>query len=60
MPMDGDTIFAAGTGSRALRDEELGLIGAAAAEVTALAIVSAILHAKGIPGYPAHADLKAR
>ncbi|HZT31976.1 MAG TPA: P1 family peptidase [Bryobacteraceae bacterium] len=58
LPSDGDTIFALGTGRLSLAESHLGLIGALAADVMAQAVVSAILHAKGIPGYPAAADLK--
>ena len=57
MPFDGDTVFALGTGGRTVDSTLLGSIGALAADVMAQAIVSAILHAEGIEGYPAHRDM---
>jgi L-aminopeptidase/D-esterase-like protein len=57
MPVDGDTIFALGTGGRTVDSALLGQIGALAAEVMALAVVAAILHAKGVEGYPSYGDL---
>jgi L-aminopeptidase/D-esterase-like protein len=57
MPFDGDTIFALGTGGRSVDRRLLSYIGAVAADVMAQAIVSAILHAESIEGYPAHRDL---
>ncbi len=65
-PADGDTVFAVATGTlkvpsgpdpNFLGMERMGIVGALAAEAAAAAVVSAILHAKGIPGYPAHSDL---
>ncbi len=58
MPSDGDTIFALATGKlKGNVDSTMaGLIGALAADVMAQAIVSAIRHAKSIPGYPAASD----
>jgi L-aminopeptidase/D-esterase-like protein len=54
--MDGDTIFAAATGtSRAAAD--LTTIGAVAAEVMAHAVNRAVLTATGISNYPAHRDM---
>jgi L-aminopeptidase/D-esterase-like protein len=58
LPSDGDTIFALGTGGIPVTDRKLGLIGALTADVMAQAIVSAVLHAKGIPDYPAAVDLQ--
>jgi len=66
LPSDGDTVFAVAT--RTLKTppgpdpnflglDRSGIVGALGAEVVAAAVVSAILHAKGIPGYPAHSDL---
>jgi L-aminopeptidase/D-esterase-like protein len=55
-PWDGDTIFAASTGTTTVR-AELGAIGALAAEAMAAAIVAAVLTATSIPGYPASRDL---
>jgi L-aminopeptidase/D-esterase-like protein len=55
-PWDGDTIFAASTGTTAVR-AELGMVGALASEAMAQAIVQAVLSATGIPGYPASRDL---
>ena len=65
-PADGDTLFAVATGKLkpaagsapgSLGAGLPGIVGALAAEVVAAAVVSAILHAKGIPGYPACSDL---
>ena len=56
MPFDGDTIFALGTGGQRVDGRLLGYAGALAAEVVAQAVVSAVLHAKGIAGYPAWGD----
>ena len=65
-PADGDTLFAVATGklkpaagsaANSLGAALQGIVGALAAEVVAAAVVSAILHAKGIPGYPACSDL---
>ena len=58
MPFDGDTIFALGTGGPTVDSKLLGQLGALAADVMAQAIVSAILHAESIEGYPAHRDLE--
>lgn len=55
LPMDGDAIFALSTGE--VKGADLGRVGALAAEVTAQAIVRAILKARGIPGFPSHSDL---
>ena len=56
MPFDGDTVFALST--EALTGSDLGQVGALAAEVTARAIVRAILQAKSIPGYPSRSSFK--
>ena len=65
-PSDGDTLFAVATGrwkSEAGRTQlgaplVLTVIGALAAEATAAAVISAVLHATGIPGYPAWSELQ--
>ena len=57
MPFDGDTIFALGTGGQEVDSNLLGCIGALAADVTAQAVVAAVLHAKGIEGLPASGDI---
>lgn len=57
MPFDGDTVFALGAGGRRIDRQALGYVGAVAADVMALAVVSAIVHASGISGYPAYIDL---
>jgi L-aminopeptidase/D-esterase-like protein len=54
--MDGDTIFAAATGTSSAA-ADLTTIGAVAAEVMAHAINRAVLMATGIPNYPAHRDM---
>jgi L-aminopeptidase/D-esterase-like protein len=56
---DGDTIFAAATGTSSATADVI-TIGAAAAEVTARAVNRAVVTAVGIPGYPARRDLIAR
>ncbi len=53
---DGDTVFAAATGSANVH-ADLTIIGSIAAEVMARAINNAVLAATGIPGYPACRDL---
>jgi L-aminopeptidase/D-esterase-like protein len=53
---DGDTIFAAATGTAAAR-ADASTIGAIAAEVMARAVNRAVLTATGLPGLPAHRDL---
>ena len=57
-PFDGDTIFALATGERP-GPPDLMAIGALAADVVAEAVLRAVRAAKGIPGYPAAADLTA-
>ncbi len=56
MPFDGDTVFALST--EVLTGADLGQVGALAAEVTARAIVRAVMQATAIPGYPSHASSK--
>ncbi len=55
-PWDGDVIFAAGTG-RMEGDPDVLVIGALAADVMARAVLRAVWSARGVPGYPAAADL---
>lgn len=55
---DGDTFFALATGAR-LGEANVNALTALAAEVTAQAIVRAVLAATGLPGYPAARDLQA-
>jgi L-aminopeptidase/D-esterase-like protein len=54
-PFDGDTVFALATGK--VKGADLMLAGSLAAEVTATAIVRAVLTATGLPGLPAHCDI---
>ena len=54
--LDGDTIFAASTGTSHV-EADLTTIGTLAAEAVARAIVRAMFAATGIPGYPACRDL---
>jgi L-aminopeptidase/D-esterase-like protein len=54
--MDGDTIFAAATGTSTAA-ADMTTIGAVAAEVMANAVERAVLTATGIPNYPAHRDM---
>jgi L-aminopeptidase/D-esterase-like protein len=53
---DGDTIFAAATGTSSVK-ADVSTIGAIGAEVMARAVNRAVLSAVGIPGLPAHRDL---
>jgi L-aminopeptidase/D-esterase-like protein len=53
---DGDTIFAAATGSATVR-ADVTTIGSIGAEVMARAVNRAVRSAAGIPGLPAHRDL---
>lgn len=55
-PADGDTVFALATGSRGAGDDLL-VVGALAADVTARAIVRAVQQATGVNGIPALRDL---
>jgi L-aminopeptidase/D-esterase-like protein len=55
---DGDTIFALSTGARQGAPDML-TIGALAADAVSDAVLRAVRAAKGIPGYPAAADLAA-
>jgi L-aminopeptidase/D-esterase-like protein len=56
-PFDGDTIFAACTGTSDTK-AELGAIGAIAAEMMAVAVVRAVQAATSLPGLPACRDLR--
>jgi L-aminopeptidase/D-esterase-like protein len=56
-PYDGDTIFALATGQSNVKPD-LVRIGAMAAEVVADAVVSAVLHATGLPGFPSARDAR--
>jgi L-aminopeptidase/D-esterase-like protein len=56
-PSDGDTLFVLGTGSLT-GDANVSLVGQLAAEAVSDAILRAVRLAKGLPGYPAAADLK--
>jgi L-aminopeptidase/D-esterase-like protein len=55
-PADGDTVFALATSARTESDELL-LVGALAADVTAEAILRAVRAATSVPGVPAVRDL---
>ena len=57
MPMDGDTVFALGTGGRPVAGL-LGTVGALAADVLAQAVVAAVLHAESIEGFLAYRDVE--
>lgn len=54
LPFDGDTVFSLSTGS--FEGADLAQVGSLAAEVTAAAIVRAILAAESLPNLPAHRD----
>jgi L-aminopeptidase/D-esterase-like protein len=58
-PWDGDTVFAVSVGSATVPGGVL-VVGTAAAEVTARAIVRGTRLAQGLPGLPAAADLGRR
>jgi L-aminopeptidase/D-esterase-like protein len=53
--LDGDTIFAAGTG-RSRVSHDPSLIGAIAAEVMAQAVNRAVITASALPGFPSHRE----
>ncbi|HSD28518.1 MAG TPA: P1 family peptidase [Vicinamibacteria bacterium] len=55
-PWDGDTVFALATGATSVASADL-VVGALAADVTALAVVRAVRAARGLPGLPAAGDL---
>jgi len=54
--MDGDTLFAAATGT-AKTKADLTTVGAVGAEAVAQAVRNAVLAATSVSGYPAHRDL---
>jgi L-aminopeptidase/D-esterase-like protein len=56
-PSDGDTLFVLATGDFAA-EPNVGTIGSLAAEAVADAIVRAVRTAKGLPGFPAAADIR--
>jgi L-aminopeptidase/D-esterase-like protein len=58
-PDDGDTIFAVATGAIQTR-ANYGAIGALAADVMALAVLRAVMNARGLAGLPSHCDLQSR
>jgi L-aminopeptidase/D-esterase-like protein len=58
-PYDGDTIFVL-AGGTAEKSPEVLVLGALAADAVSDAILRAVRAAKGIPGYPAAADLERR
>ncbi len=55
LPFDGDVVFALATGQQ--EGVSLSQVGALAAEVTAQAVVRAVVSATGVAGYPAYRDL---
>ena len=57
MPLDGDTVFALGTGGRRADSPLLGMIGALAADTLARAVVTAVRAASPGFGLPAAPDL---
>jgi L-aminopeptidase/D-esterase-like protein len=56
MPMDGDIVFALGTGGQPVAGL-LGTVGALAADVLAQAVVAAVLHAESVAGFVAYRDI---
>src|SRR5690606_31775124 len=57
MPFDGDVVFALGTGGAKTDTARLGLLGALAADVLAMAVVAAALAAESVEGRPARREL---
>jgi L-aminopeptidase/D-esterase-like protein len=55
-PWDGDTLFALSTGGLAV-DQAVVVVGVAAAEAVARAVLRAVTTATGLPGYPSVGDL---
>jgi L-aminopeptidase/D-esterase-like protein len=55
--VDGDTVFAVATGSKA-GEPDMMTIGSLAADVMAAAVIRAATQATGLPGFPALRDLK--
>lgn len=55
-PADGDTIFAAATGTAPQARAEVGVLGAIAAHVLAEAVLRAVRRATSLPGLPAVRD----
>ena len=55
-PLDGDTIFALATGTRPGAPDMVA-VGALSADVVSEAILRAVRAARGIPGFPAAADM---
>jgi L-aminopeptidase/D-esterase-like protein len=53
---DGDAIFALATGE--IDYSDVSRIGALAADAMVDAIIRAVQHARGIPGYPAARDIQ--
>jgi L-aminopeptidase/D-esterase-like protein len=59
LPNDGDTIFALATGQLPMSGEpDVGRIGGLAAEMISDAIERAVRNARGLPGYPAAAEIR--
>ena len=56
-PADGDALFALATGNLS-REANVAAVGAIAAEAVSDAILRAVRMAKGVPGFPAAADLR--
>lgn len=53
---DGDTIFAASTGTSTIR-ANVSTIGALAAEAVSEAVLRGVMKAKSVPGFPAYQDI---
>lgn len=56
-PSDGDALFALATGTHPA-EEDLGMIGALAAEAVADAVLRGVRLARGVSGYPGIADMR--
>jgi L-aminopeptidase/D-esterase-like protein len=54
---DGDTMFALGTGASGQR-AHVTVLGALAAEVTAMAVLQAVRAARSLPSFPASHDIQ--
>jgi L-aminopeptidase/D-esterase-like protein len=58
-PGDGDALFVLATGRLEVDGEaSVGTIGALAAEAVADAVIRAVEQARGLPGFPAAADIR--
>ena len=57
MPLDGDTVFALGTGGQPADSRLVGVVGALAADILAETVVAAVRSAKSGFGIPAASSI---